>query len=202
MSRYTGSIYRKSRHLGFSLLENNKEFNTGKKRTYGPGQHGNKKVKLSNYGQQLLEKQKLMYLYGLNDRQFRRLYKVAMKKGGVLTLDLLQVLESRLDSVVFRAGLAPTRRAARQLVNHNHVLVNDKKNNIPSALLSVGDVISLKASAFDIPIIKNTQNKASPFIDTIDAEKKVFKLARLPEREELPADVNEAYVVEWYNRLM
>ncbi|MCV3743298.1 30S ribosomal protein S4 [Ureaplasma sp. ES3154-GEN] len=202
MSRYTGSIYRKSRHLGFSLLENNKEFNSGKKRTYGPGQHGNKKTKLSNYGQQLLEKQKLMYLYGLNDRQFRRLYKVAMKQGGVLTLDLLQVLESRLDSVVFRAGLAPTRRAARQLVNHSHVLVNNKKNNIPSALLNVGDVVSLKSTALEIPVVKNTQNKPAPFIEVVDAEKKALKLARLPQREELPTDVNEAYVVEWFNRLL
>lgn len=202
MSRYTGSIYKKSRRLGFSLLENNKEFNSGKKRTYGPGQHGNKKVKLSNYGQQLVEKQKLMFLYGLNDRQFRRLYRVALGRPGVLTLNLLQVLESRLDSLVYRAGFAPTRRAARQLVNHSHVLVNNKKANIPSALVEVGSTIALKAKSLEIPLIKNTLNKPADFIELIDKEKKVAKLARLPERNELPADVNEAYVVEWYNRLM
>ncbi|WP_031489298.1 30S ribosomal protein S4 [Ureaplasma canigenitalium] len=202
MSRYLGSVFKKSRHLGFSLLENGKEFNTGKKRTYGPGQHGNKRVKLSNYGQQLLEKQKLMYLYGLNDRQFRRLYRVAMSRSGVLTLNLLQVLESRVDSLVFRAGFAPTRRAARQLVNHNHVLVNGKKSNIPSALVEVGSTISLKEPILLSTLVKNTNNKPADFIEVVDKTKKIAKFTRLPERDELSKDINEAYVVEWYNRLM
>lgn len=202
MSRYTGSIFKKSRRLGFSLLENNKEFTKGKKRTYGPGQHGNKRTKLSNYGQQLVEKQKLMYLYGLNDRQFRRLYSVALGRAGVLTINLLQVLESRLDSLVYRAGLAPTRRAARQLVNHSHILVDGKKVNIPSALIDVGAIISVKPSALNIPLIKNTMNTPAPFMKLVDKDAKAVKYDRLPEREELPSDVNEAYVVEWYNRLM
>lgn len=202
MSRYTGSIFKKSRRLGFSLLENNKEFTKGRKRTYGPGQHGNKRTKLSNYGQQLVEKQKLMYLYGLNDRQFRRLYSVALGRAGVLTINLLQVLESRLDSLVYRAGLAPTRRAARQLVNHSHILVDGKKVNIPSALIDVGAVISVKPSALNIPLIKNTINTPAPFMKLVDKDAKAVKYDRLPEREELPSDVNEAYVVEWYNRLM
>lgn len=202
MSRFTGSIFKKSRRLGFSLLENNKEFTKGKKRTYGPGQHGNKKVKLSNYGQQLVEKQKLMFLYGLNDRQFRRLYKVALGRSGILTLNLLQVLESRLDSLVYRAGFAPTRRAARQLVNHSHILVNGKKVNIPSALVEVGSTIQVKEASLKVPLIKNTDNKAAAFIEVVDKANKVVKLSRLPERDELPTDVNEAYVVEWYNRLM
>lgn len=202
MSRYTGSIFKKSRRLGFSLLENNKEFTKGKKRSYGPGQHGNKRTKLSNYGQQLVEKQKLMYLYGLNDRQFRRLYRVALGRAGVLTINLLQVLESRLDSLVYRAGIAPTRRAARQLVNHSHILVDGKKVDIPSALIQVGSVISVKANALNIPLIKNTMNTPAPFMKLVDKDTKAVKYDRLPEREELPADVNEAYVVEWYNRLM
>lgn len=193
MSRYTGSVYKKSRRLGFSLLENNKEFSKGKKRTYAPGQHGNKKVKLSGYGEQLQEKQKLMFMYGLNDRQFRRLFLIAKKRHGILTLNLLQTLESRLDSLVFRMGFANTRKAARQLVTHGHVLVNGKKASIPSMIIDVGAEISLKnkiTSKLDIE-----KNTVAAFVDV---DKKAFKgkFTRYPEREELPENVNESYVVE------
>ncbi len=199
MSRYIGSVYKKSRRLGFSLLENNKEFSKGKKRTYAPGQHGNKKVKLSGYGEQLQEKQKLMFMYGLNDRQFRRLFVIAKKRHGILTLNLLQTLESRLDSLVFRMGFAPTRRAARQLVSHGHILVNGKKASIPSMIIDVGAEISLKnkiTSKLDIE-----KNTVATFVDV---DKKAFKgkFTRYPEREELPENVNESYVVEWFKRLV
>ena len=127
MSRYTGSINRKSRRYGFSLLENNKEFSKGKKRTYAPGAHGANKRKLSGYAEQLQEKQKLQFMYGMNDRQFRRLFVVAKKMKGSNAMNLLIVLESRIDNLVFRMGFAPTRRAARQLVNHGHITVNGKK---------------------------------------------------------------------------
>ena len=199
--RYTGSIYRKSRRLGFSLLENNKEFTKGKQRTTRPGQHGARRTKLSNYGQQLQEKQKLMYLYGMNDRQFRRFFIIAKKRKGATTLNLLQVLESRLDSLVFRAGLAPTRRSARQLVSHGHILVNGKKVNIPSIILNVGDKISVAEKSKSMALISNVNTAAAPFInlnkDALEAE-----FVRLPERVELPEDINEAYVVEWFNRLL
>lgn len=199
--RYTGSIYRKSRRLGFSLLENNKEFTKGKQRTSRPGQHGAKKPKLSNYGQQLQEKQKLMYLYGLNDRQFRRLFIVAKKRKGATTLNLLQVLESRLDSVVFKAGFAPTRRAARQLVTHGHILLNGHKCNIPSRLLQPGDVISVAEKSKEMPLVKNTQVAIASFLTEDDKKDKVT-FARFPEREELSPEINEGYVVEWFNRLL
>ncbi len=199
MSRYTGSIYRKSRRLGFSLLENNKEFSKGKRRTYAPGQHGNKKVKLSGYGEQLQEKQKLMFMYGLNDRQFRRLFTIARKRQGILTLNLLQTLESRLDSLVYRMGFAPTRRAARQLVTHGHVLVNNKKASIPSMIIPLGSEISLKQKMGNkVDIEKMT---IAPFVNVNKNELKgVF--TRYPERVELPENINESYVVEWFKRLV
>ena len=199
MSRYTGSIYKRSRRLGFSLLENEKEFSKGKKRTYAPGQHGNKRTKLSGYGEQLQEKQKLMFMYGLNDRQFRRFFTIARHKEGVLTINLLQTLESRLDNLVYRMGFAPTRRAARQLVNHGHILLNGKKCDIPSALVEVGSQIAVK----DKTKSKINLDKAV-IADFVDVDKKAIegKFKRLPERNELPENINESYVVEWFKRLV
>lgn len=199
--RYTGSIYRKSRKLGFSLLENNKEFSKGKKRSTRPGQHGAKRVKLTNYGQQLNEKQKLMFLYGMNDRQFRRFFIVAKKRKGATTLNLLRVLEARLDSLVYRAALAPTRRSARQLVTHGHVLVNGKKVNIPSIVLNVGDKISIAESAKSLPLVADVKSTPAEFIK-LDKNNLVAEFTRVPEREELPEGINESHVVEWFNRLL
>lgn len=193
MSRYTGSIFKKSRRLGFSLLENNKEFSKGKKRTYAPGQHGNKRVKLSGYGEQLQEKQKLMFMYGLNDRQFRRFFDIARHKEGVLTINLLQTLESRLDSLVFRMGFASTRRAARQLVSHGHILVNGKKLDIPSAIINVGSEISVKDKTKSKI---NMENAAIADFVKVDTKTLVGKFSRYPERNELPENINESYVVE------
>lgn len=199
--RYTGSIYRKSRALGFSLLENNKEFLKGKKRTTHPGQHGAKRVKLTNYAQQLQEKQKLMFLYGLNDRQFRRFFLIAKKLPGATTYNLLRVLESRLDSLVYRAGFAPTRRSARQLVTHGHILLNDKKTNIPSIVVDINDKISVAENSKNIPIFKDLKPAKFEFI-TLDIDKLSATYTRYPNREELPETINEAYVVEWFNRLL
>lgn len=201
MSRYLGSITKKARRYNFSLLENNNEFASGKKRRYAPGQHGNKKIKLSGYGEQLQEKQKMMYLYGLNDRQFRRLFKIAKHMKGALTLNLFIVLESRLDNLVYRMGFAPTRRAARQLVNHGHILVNGKKTDIPSILIKLGDIIEVVERSKKLPIVEEgSRNGKFKFVDA-DLKTKVGKYTRYPERDELPADINESYVVEWYNRL-
>lgn len=199
MSRYTGSVYKKSRRLGISLLENNKEFSKGKKRTYAPGQHGNKRIKLSGYGEQLQEKQKLMFMYGLNDRQFRRIFKVARHHEGALTINLLRVLESRMDNLVFRMGLAPTRRAARQLVTHGHIALNGKKCDIPSAIIDIGAQLSLYGKIADKIDLEKVI--VAPFVK-LDVKTKTGLFERYPERNELPENINESYVVEWFKRLV
>lgn len=202
MSRYTGSVNRKSRRLGFSLLENDKEFIKGKQRRYAPGQHGNRPRKLSGYAEQLQEKQKMMFLYGLNDRQFRRLFKIAQGMSGPLTMNLFIVLESRLDNLVFRMGFAPTRRSARQLVNHGHILVNGKKVNIPSYLVNLNDEISVSSKLKDSEIVKAGESNAKFSFLNVDLKAKKGTYIRHPNREELPQDINETYVVEWYKRLV
>ncbi|SYV97056.1 30S ribosomal protein S4, partial [Mycoplasmopsis edwardii] len=144
MSRYTGPVFKKARRLGFSILENGKEFSKGRKRTYAPGQHGNKRVKLSDYGLHLYEKQKVKHLFGVSEKQLRKTFEKAIKIKGVTGTNLLQLLEVRLDNIVYRAGFATTRRQARQLVNHGHFTLNGKKANIPSMVVSINDVVELK----------------------------------------------------------
>lgn len=198
MSRYTGSIYSRSRRFKFSLLENNKEFSKGKKRVSAPGQHGAKKIaKSSNYGQQLLEKQKMKFLYDVNDSQLRRLFRVAKRMEGMLSMNLFRVLESRLDNLVFRMGFAPTRRSARQLVNHGHVMVNGKVVDIVSTIISVGSVISLRDRIKKISLVADSVEKSAK-IPFVDVNTKTFSgvYVRFPERDELPREVNESYVVE------
>lgn len=199
MSRYLGSTFKKSRRLGFSLLENGKEF---RKRSYAPGQHGQRNRKLSGYAEQLQEKQKMMHLYGMNDRQFRRLFKIAQNMKGPLTLNLFIVLESRLDNLVYRMGFAPTRKAARQLVNHGHIIVNGRKNTIPSVILNVNDEISIKEKSSKLDLIEKGANNVKFNFVSVDLKAKKGMYIRFPEREELPTDINEAYVVEWYKRLV
>ena len=200
MSKYTGTVYKKSRHLGFSVLETGQEL---VKRPYGPGQHGNgRRKKLSNYGVQLQEKQKVRFMYGLNEKQFKKIFVKAGKLKGVHGEDFLKLLESRLDNLVYRLGFAPTRRAARQIVNHGHITVNGKKVNIPSYTCKPGDVISVKETSKEHPIIKasleNTKNRVE-FV-TYDEAKMAGTFVRLPERGELNADINESLIVEYYNR--
>lgn len=202
MSRYTGSINRKSRRLHFSILENNKEFLKGKKREYAPGQHGMANKKLSGYGQQQVEKQKLAYMYGLNNRQFQRIFRIAKQMQGSTSLNLLIVLESRLDNLVYRMNFAPTRRAARQLVNHGHVLVNGKKCDIPSVIINVGDTVTIKEKSRNLPIVKaNMENQTLKFVN-VDTASFSGKYVRFPERQELNPDINETYVVEWFSRIV
>ena len=200
MSRYTKSDYRKSRHLGFSILETGKEL---AKKPYSPGLHGQKKAKkLSEYGVQLQEKQKVRFMYGLNEKQFRRTFNDAGKMKGVHGENLLKLLESRLDNIVYRIGFATTRRGARQLVNHGHITVNGKKVDIPSYRCKVGDVISLKDNDKELAIVRTSlqaMNKRVEFI-TFDENKMTATLVRLPERNELNADINESLIVEFYNR--
>ena len=199
MSRYTDSVWKKSRHLGFSVLETGEEL---KKRPYGPGQHGqDRKRKPSEYGVQLLEKQKLRNLYGVNERQFRRLFVLAKKEPTVTGLAFFRILESRLDNLVYRMGFARTRAAARQLVNHGHILVNGKKCDIPSALCKVGDKISIKGEK-QLKVVKEALDSRPASVGYVEVNAEKFEgiFTRQPERNELPSDINESAIIEYYNR--
>ena len=200
MSRYTGSEYKRARRVGFSITETGKEL---ARRPYGPGQHGNaRKGKLSDYGTQLKEKQKVRFMYGLSERQFRKTFDEAAKIKGIHGTNFLRLLESRLDNLVYRIGFASTRRGARQLVNHGHVTVNGKKVDIPSYRVKVGDVISLKDKDKELKIVLESLSKVNKRVEFInyDEAKMQATYVRLPERSELNADINEALIVEFYNK--
>jgi small subunit ribosomal protein S4 len=200
MSRYTGSTYRKSRRFGFSVLENGKEL---AKRPYAPGQHGqDRRRKASNYGEQLNEKQKVRFMYGLNEKQFRKTFEEAGKMKGVHGDNFLRLLESRLDNLVYRIGFASTRKAARQLVNHGHVTVNGKKVDIPSYRCKIGDVIAMKENDKELAVVKASLENAPRRVEfiTYDENKMAGTYVRYPERSELNADINESLIVEFYNR--
>ena len=200
MSRYTGSTYRKSRRFGFSILENGKELT---RKPYAPGQHGqDRKRKASNYGEQLTEKQKVRFMYGVNEKQFRKTFEEAGKMKGVHGENFLRLLESRLDNLVYRIGFATTRKGARQLVNHGHVTVNGKKVDIPSYRCKVVDVISIKESDKNLVIVKSSLENAPKRVEyiTYDEAKMSATFVRYPERSELNADINESLIVEFYNR--
>lgn len=200
MSRYTGPAYKKSRKLGFSCLENGKEL---ARRPYAPGIHGtSRRRKLSEYGIQLEEKQKVRFMYGLTEKQFAHTFERASKMKGIAGENFLKLLESRLDNVVYRMGLANTRRGARQLVNHGHILVNGECVDIPSYTVKVGSTISVKEKSLNHPAMKqaleNTLNR--PEYVEFDDKKMTGTYLRLPERSELNADINESLIVEYYNR--
>lgn len=200
MSKYTGPLYRKARRYGFSITESGKEL---AKRAYAPGQHGTKRgKKLSNYGLQLQEKQKVRFMYGLSEKQFKKTFREASKLKGVLGEDFLKLLESRLDNVVYRIGFAATRKAARQLVNHGHITVNGKKVDIPSYRVKPGDVISVKESSKDLAVIKTALEAMKNRVEfiTYDENTMTATFVRYPERSELNADINESLIVEFYNR--
>ena len=200
MSRYTGPAYKKSRHLGFSTLENGKEL---AKKPYVPGQHGNKRgKKLSDYGIQLQEKQKVRFMYGLNEKQFKKVFEKAGKMKGVHGENLLVLLESRLDNLTYRLGLANSRKGARQLVNHGHITVNGKKVDIPSYTCKPGDVIAVKESDKELKVVKEALESLSKRVDFVkfDENKLTGTYLRFPQRSELNADINESLIVEYYNR--
>jgi small subunit ribosomal protein S4 len=200
MARYTGPAYKKARRLNFSLLENGKEL---ARRPYAPGAHGaDRRKKLSEYGIQLQEKQKVRLMYGLTEKQFRKVFERATKMKGVAGENLLKLLESRLDNIVYRMGLAKTRRAARQVVNHGHILVNGKKVNIPSYQVKPGDVVSVKENSLDHVAIKEALEAtlSRPAYVEFDNKKMSGTYLRLPDRSELNAEINESLIVEYYNR--
>ncbi|WP_286028065.1 30S ribosomal protein S4 [Ligilactobacillus agilis] len=202
MSRYTGPSWKVSRRLGISLSGTGKEL---ARRPYAPGQHGqNNRRKLSEYGLQLREKQKLRMTYGVSERQFANLFKKAGKiREGKHGDNFMILLERRLDNVVYRLGLATTRRQARQLVNHGHITVDGKRVDIPSYEVTPGQVISLRERSKDLTIVKEALEAVvgrAPFV-SFDENTMSGSLVRLPERDELDANIDEALVVEYYNKL-
>ena len=201
MARYTGPNNKKARRVSFSILENGKDI---AKRPYGPGQHGkDRKRKPSNYAIQLNEKQKARFMYGISEKQFKKLVNDSAKMKGVHGENLLILLESRLDNIVYRIGFATTRRGARQLVNHGHITVNGKKVDIPSYRVKPGDVIAIKENSSDhkgIEIALANKVKRPDFIN-YDEAKRIGTYVRYPERSELNADINKSLIVEFYSRV-
>lgn len=204
MARYTGPNNKQARRVGFSILETGAEFTKGKKREYGPGQHGAaRKRKPSNYSVQLKEKQKARFMYQISEKQFKKLVNESGRMKGVHGENLLFLLESRLDNIVYRAGFATTRRGSRQLVNHGHVTVNGKKVDIPSYRVKIGDVVSLKEDDKNLKVVVQSLESVTKRVDFIsyDENKKEATYIRRPERNELNADINEALIVEYYSRV-
>jgi small subunit ribosomal protein S4 len=200
MARYTGPTYRKSRRLNFSVNENGKDL---ARKPYAPGQHGKDRAKkLSNYGVQMQEKQKVRFMYGLNEKQFKKVFEAAGKLKGVRGENFLKLLESRLDNLVYRSGFATTRNGARQLVNHGHITVNGVKVDIPSYTCKPGDVIAIKKESIAHPAVKAALESKPVRLAFIafDEPKLSATYVRYPERSELNQDINEALIVEFYNK--
>ena len=199
MARYTGPSWKQSRRLKFSVLENGKEL---QKRNYAPGQHGQRRAKLSEYGLQLQEKQKVRFTYGVNEKQFRNLFNKAGKLEGKHGENFLFLLESRLDNLVYRLGFATTRRQARQLVNHGHITVDGNKVDIPSYLVKPGQVIGLKETSRGLKVVKEaleTMVTRKEYV-SFDENKLEGTFTRLPERSEFLTEIKENLIVEFYNR--
>lgn len=199
MARYTGPSWKQSRRLKFSILENGKEL---QKRPYAPGQHGQRRAKLSEYGMQLQEKQKVRFTYGVNEKQFYNLFVKAGKMAGKQGDNFLCLLESRLDNLVYRLGFAATRRQARQLVNHGHITLDGRKADIPSMLVNPGQKIALKESSKGLQIVKDALEATVsrvPFV-SFDADTNTGTFVRMPERSEILPDIKENLIVEFYNR--
>jgi small subunit ribosomal protein S4 len=203
MARYTGSVSKVSRRLGVAIAPKAEKFL--ERRPYAPGQHGqNKKSKISEYAVQLREKQKMKYIYGVLERQFRTYYAKASAMRGVTGDNLVKMLESRLDNVVYRSGFAVSRRAARQLVSHCHLLVNGKKTNIPSYQLRSGDVIEFRQKSKNMDAVRNALNKKpdSQIPQWIQVDKANLKaiFVNAPERSDVQEPFNEQLVVELYSK--
>lgn len=201
MARYIGPKSKVARKLGEPIFGTDKYF---EKKNYPPGIHGinRKRKKISEYGVQLKEKQKAKYTYGLLERQFRNLFEKAKRKKGVTGDVLLQLLESRLDNVVFRLGIAPTRDAARQLVNHRHITVNDKVVNVPSFLLKAGDIVSIRERSRSIEVINESLSSTAKRFSWLewDSSKLSGKFMNFPERSEIPENIKEHLIVELYSK--
>lgn len=201
MARYTGPKVRISRRFNEPVMGENKAL---QKKSYAPGQHGRgKKRKQSEYAVQLTEKQKAKYIYGLLERQFAKLFDTASRKKGVTGEVLLQLLETRLDNTVFRLGIAPTRRAARQLVIHKHITVNGEVVNIPSCLLKAGDTIGVRERSKSMEVVTNSLSLQSArkynWLEWDNTEM-VGKIINIPLRQDIPENINEQLIVELYSK--
>ncbi|HKY74317.1 MAG TPA: 30S ribosomal protein S4 [Patescibacteria group bacterium] len=202
MARMYGPKNRLARKTGFDLGLKTNPLKVARRLNIPPGQHGRKgKKKVSDYGEQLSEKQKVKFMYGVMEKQFHKLYELAAKTPASTGKVLLTLLERRLDNVLYRLGFAPTRAAARQMVVHGHVRVNDKKMTIPSYAVKVDDVVQLSDKAIKIPVVAELlkeKNKAVPA--WLDKQAAVGKIIRLPEREHIDVGINEQLIVEFYSR--
>ncbi|MDD4355318.1 MAG: 30S ribosomal protein S4 [Candidatus Izemoplasmatales bacterium] len=199
MSRFTGSQWKVSRRLNYSISETGKET---ARRPYAPGQHGQKRSKMSEYGTQLQEKQRVRFTYGVNERQFRKTFNEAKKLPGKQGANFLFLLESRLDNLVYRSGFAKTRQQARQLVNHGHIILDGRKASIPSIRVKPGQVISVKEESRDLTIIKDALTAVVSRMEYIgfDDNKMEATYIRLPERSEILPEIKENLIVELYNK--
>ncbi len=201
MARYTGPTSKVARKFGDPIFGADKAF---EKKNYPPGQHGQmkKRRKKSEYGVQLLEKQKAKYTYGLLEKQFANTFKKAVRKKGITGEILLQLLESRLDNVVYRLGIAPTRRAARQLVGHRHITVNDKVVSIPSYALRPGDIVGVREKSKSLEVIVDSLASRSSSYNWLewDQDMKKGKFMQYPERESIPENIKEQLIVELYSK--
>jgi len=208
MARYRGAVCRLCRREGEKLFLKGERCYTGKcamdKRPYAPGQHGRRRLKMSEYGKQLREKQKAKRIYGVLETQFYNYYAEAERRKGISGDNLLIILETRLDNVVYRAGLGRSRTEARQVVRHNHVLVNGKKVNIPSYLVKAGDVITLKEKSLNLQrfkdIIETTASRIAPEWMEADLENRTVTVKEVPTREAIDIPVNETLIVELYSK--
>ncbi len=203
MARYTGPTTKKSRAFGESLFGYDKAF---ERKKYPPGQHGltRRRKQRSDYAVQLMEKQKAKYTYGVLERQFRNLFDRAARKSGVTGTILLQFLEARLDNVVFRLGLAPTRRAARQLVSHKHITLNGIVTNIPSTHVRPGDVIAVRGKSQGLDVIRDAMGSKAdlrrfPWLE-FNPDKLEGRFIDYPDREQIPEKINEQLIVELYSK--
>ena len=208
MARYTGPVEKLERRLGVSLALKGERRLAGKsafeKRPYAPGQHGQRRAKISEYGLQLREKQKAKFMYGVSEKQFRRLFQEAARREGNTGALLVQLLEQRLDNVVYRMGFATTRRFARQLVTHGHILVNGKRVDIPSYRVEPGAKVEIVEKSKNNPQIVRAidltaQTGIVAWVD-VEKEKKFGIFTRNPEREELIIPVEERFIVELYSK--
>jgi small subunit ribosomal protein S4 len=203
MARYTGPKQKKARRFGEPIFGYSKAF---ERKKYGPGQHGNsrRRRQKSDYANQLMEKQKAKYTYGVLERQFRNLFESASSHKGVTGTVLLQLLEARLDNVVFRMGIAPTRRAARQLVGHKHIVVNGVVNNVPSTQLRPGDVVSVRGKSQGLEVIRDSVANKSDVRNMgwleFNRDKMEGKFIDFPDRESIPEKINEQLIVELYSK--
>ena len=201
MARYTGPKTKIARKFGEAIFGEDKSF---EKKNYPPGQHGNnrRRGKKSEYAIQLMEKQKAKYTYGILERQFRNLFKKANSSKGVTGEVLLQLCESRLDNLVYRLGISPTRSGARQLVSHRHIIVNNEICNIPSRTIKPGEVIGVREKSKSVAAIENSISANSSIYEWVswNGDRMQGTFVSLPERDQIPENIKEQLIVELYSK--